>query len=222
MIRIVAFAFAGLTAFTSAEQVSHRHVSATPQTASAITLEDTDTEGMESLRVYYTPLDSTEVAKYVGLGKAYHMAIVYTDARGLSYGVSSGPSNLSAPQTPTGALSALVDAARDRPSRFGTLVSDPHNNMPFVMDGATDVYTRDASHRSYPHALVSRGRDLSATWAAIVRTYGMIGGMHLTYSPVSQNSNSMAGTALRRAGVELPFSSGSLFTPGRFTELPEG
>ena len=42
----------------------------------------------------------------------------------------------------------------------------------------------------------------------------------LTYSPISKNSNSMAGTALRNAGLAIPFSVETKFAPAVFTKLP--
>ena len=59
----------------------------------------------------------------------------------------------------------------------------------------------------YPHVTVASAPNLSDRWALILRSYSEIGTLHLTYSPLSQNSNSMAGTALRRdvhaaAGIE--------------------
>lgn len=83
-----------------------------------------------------------------------------------------------------------------------------------------DYYTQDFEGKEFPHALVAEGRDLSATWATIVKTYAAVGKMSLTYSPTSQNSNSMAGEALRRAGLQVPFSVNAKFAPAVFTHLP--
>ena len=86
---------------------------------------------METIAVYFTPLASTKVLGLVGLGIASHIAIVYTDASGTSFGASSGPSDHMTAQTPGYALSALRDMAAKRPSAFGVLVNDPANNHPF-------------------------------------------------------------------------------------------
>ena len=176
--------------------------------------------GGESLIVYYSPLKSTRVTRDVGFGMAYHMAIVYTDKSGTSYGASSGPSDLKAAQTPQNALQALYSLAEDVPSSFGTLASDPHNNTPFVIGKRGDFYTRDAKGRPYIHATMMTGQDLSAKWTTILQTYSAVGRLGLTYSPTMQNSNSMAGTALRRIGLDPRFSSRRAFVPGVFTELP--
>ena len=177
-----------------------------------------DGAGRETLRLYFTPLASTEVARYVGLAEAYHMAVVYTDATGKSFGVSGGPSDLKAGQTPGNALAALLAMAECRPSRFGTLVSDPLNDKAFVMGSTGDFYTHDADGVPYPHMLVARGADLSASWGRIVRAYARIGRLGLTYSPISQNSNSLAVNALEHAGLDVPHAS--FFVPGSQTRLP--
>ena len=84
---------------------------------------------MDTIAIYYTPLTSTKVAEVVGLGEAYHMALVYTDGAGRSFGASSGPSNHMTAQTPGLAISAAFASTMGIPSAFGTLVSDPKNTL---------------------------------------------------------------------------------------------
>ena len=175
---------------------------------------------IETIVVYYSPLAATKIAAYVGLGLAYHMAIIYTNGAGVSFGVSSGPSIQSTQQTPPHALRAIWDTALNAPSDFGTLVSDPKNDHAFVKGRPEDYYTQDFEGQEFPHALIASGRDLSLRWRTIVTTYQAIGRLHLTYSPVSQNSNSMAGAALRKAGLPIPFSVEARFAPALFTQLP--
>ena len=177
---------------------------------------------METIAVYFTPLASTKVLGLVGLGIATHMAIVYTNAGGTSFGASSGPSDHMTAQTPGFALAALADMAADRPSAFGVLISDPANNHAFQLGQPEDYYTQDYDGVPYPHVTVATAPDLSGAWALILRSYTDVGALHLTYSPLSQNSNSMAGTALRHAGLPIPFSSRAAFAPAMFTRLPEG
>ncbi len=175
---------------------------------------------IETIVVYFTPLAATSIIAYVGLGMAHHMAIVYTDKAGQSFGVSSGPSIQSTLQTPQNAITALNSLDENAPSDFGTLISDPHNNTPFEKGRMNDYYTQDSQGIEFPHATVLEGSDLSARWQTIVEAYAAIGRMELTYSPTSQNSNSMAGEALRRAGLSVPFSSSARFAPAVFTHLP--
>jgi hypothetical protein len=174
---------------------------------------------IETIGLYFTPLASTKVAALIGLGLAYHVAIVYTNSDGKSFGVSSGPSNQMTRQTPDLALRAIMDSAWERPSGFGTLASDPHNDHPFKRGLPEDYYTQDDLGDAYPHALAAEGKDLSKQWRTIVNTYARVGQLHLTYSPITQNSNSMAGTALRASGLPIPFSSGTVFAPAVFTDL---
>lgn len=219
MIRSSALALLGAMTFTAASQM-HGPAAVRPAAVAALPAAANDPAGRETLDVYYSPLDSTRVARYVGLGMAYHMALVYTDRDGVSRAVSSGPSNLAAPQTPEYALSAVFASFDEQPSVFGILIADPKNDTPFVEGSVADIYTKDGSGHAYPHATVLRGNDLSARWASILRTFARVDAMKLTYSPVTQNSNSLAATALRRAGIKLVSSSGTVFVPGAFTDLP--
>ena len=175
---------------------------------------------MDTIAIYYTPLTSTKVAEVVGLGEAYHMALVYTDGSGRSFGASSGPSNHMTAQTPGLALSAAFASTMGVPSAFGTLLSDPANDHPFTKGRPDDYYTQDDEGNAYPSTTVLRGENLSAQWQVILRTYVAVGKLKLTYSPISQNSNSMAGSALRAAGIPIPFSSKTWFVPAVFTRLP--
>ena len=174
---------------------------------------------METIAVYFSPLASTKVAALIGLGMAYHMALVYTDRTGHSFGASSGPSNVRTAQSPGYAFSAIINMTTEMPSAFGTLVSDPRNNHPFVLGRPEDYYTQDPLGEAFPCVVALRGVDLSAKWRSILRTYTMVGSLRLTYSPFTQNSNSMAGTALRQAGIPIPFSSRTKFSPALFTDL---
>lgn len=218
MIKISALALLGAMTFTSAAQM--RMPADLPAVAPALPAAVDDPAGTETLAVYYSPLESTRVAGAVGLGMAYHMALVYTDRNGVSHGASSGPSDLAAPQTPRHALGAVLASFDERPSVFGTLVADPKNDTPFVKGSAADFYTKDGEGRAYPYAVALRGHDLGERWARILATYARVGRMNLTYSPVTQNSNSLAATALRQAGVTVAFNSATLFVPGAFTRLP--
>lgn len=175
---------------------------------------------MDTIAIYYTPLTSTKVAEVIGLGEAHHMALVYTDGSGRSFGASSGPSNHMTAQTPGLAVAAAFASAMGVPSAFGTLLSDPVNNHAFTKGRPDDYYTQDDEGDPYPFTIVLTGRDLSAKWQTILRTYVAVGRLGLTYSPISQNSNSMAGSALRAAGIAIPFSSKTWFVPAVFTHLP--
>ena len=209
-------------AFTTVAQVHPqvRHAASVVAVHRHAVIADPRADGVETLSVVYSPLESTKVTARLGFGMAYHMALVYTDRSGTSYAASSGPSIGSSAQTPANAISAVLYMADDQPSTFGTLASDPHNDTAFVLGGTGDVYSKDGSGHVYPRVTVMRGKDLSAKWASILQTYATVGGMDLTYSPMSQNSNSLAGTALKRAGVPVDFSSDTLFAPGIFTQLP--
>ena len=86
----------------------------------------------------------------MGLGLAYHMAIIYTDGAGRSFGASSGPSASATAQTPALALRAIYASAENRPSAYGTLLSDPKNNHMFIKGHPEDYYTQDFEGMEYP------------------------------------------------------------------------
>ncbi len=175
---------------------------------------------IETIAIYYTPIAATRIMAKLGFGVAYHMSIVYTDSDDHHYGATSGPSNQAIRLGPSQAVKAMIDAAVLWPSPFGHLVSDLHNNTPFETGSPRDFYTQDAYGTAYPPFVVIRGVDLSARWQTILRTYAAVDALDLPYSPISQNSNSLAGTALRRARIEIPFSSATEFAPALFVELP--
>ena len=175
---------------------------------------------METIAVFYTPLASTKLAAWLGLAVASHMAIVYTNAAGQSFGVSAGPSIHLMLQSPSQLITPVVASALNELSGFGALMSDPNNDHAFRRRQPEDYYTQDADGTPYPSATVVNGRDLSAKWRAIVAAYRAVSALRLTYSPISQNSNSMAGTALRAAGLPIPFSRATPYAPAVFTQLP--
>ena len=175
---------------------------------------------METIAIFYTPLASTKLAASIGFAIASHMAVVYTNNAGQSFGVSSGPSIHQSISSPAQILDPIVASASNTPAGFGVLMADPNNNHPFEMRHPEDYFTQDSDGDPYPSALVARGSDLKARWLRIVQSYAEVSALKLTYSPVSQNSNSMAGTAIRAAGLRIPFSSHTPFVPAAFNRLP--
>jgi hypothetical protein len=175
---------------------------------------------IETIAIYFTPLASTRIVAYVGLSMAYHMGLVYTNSAGQSFGLTSGPSNVMTRQTPAHALSSLYYVMSNSPSSFGTLVSDRNNNKAFAKGHLEDYFTQNSEGQPYPHVTVLQGPDISQKWKLVAKAYHDISELRLTYSPTSQNSNSMATTALRSAGISVPFSSETVYVPGSFTCLP--
>ena len=105
MTRLAVLRLLGALTVTTASRMHGPDVQ--PAAVSAMPAAIDDSSGSETLEVYYSPLDSTRVARFFGLGMAYHMAIVYTDRNGVSRAASSCPSDLSAPQTPEHPLGRL-------------------------------------------------------------------------------------------------------------------
>jgi Ca2+-binding RTX toxin-like protein len=93
-------------------------------------------------------------------------------------------------------------------SPFGNLIEYDgtilNNNKPSVITDENNILL--------PSITVATSQNLSAQWATIVQTETDISNMNLPYSPLTQNSNSEANTALLSAGISLPTDSG-FWTP---------
>ena len=103
---------------------------------------------MDTIAIYYTPLTSTKVAEVIGLGEAHHMALVYTDSRGRSYGASSGPSNHKTAQTPGLAVSAAFASAMGVAFKYsGSLtISRLKCTDPNIIDGSIGASDGNICH----------------------------------------------------------------------------
>src|SRR5450830_1084655 len=194
-------------------------------------------DSTSSISVIFLP-----VAPLPGTGTmTYHETLVYTTPTGSHY-ISAGPTtfNKDVPWD-SGLLgkaelaffisNAIVQAALNAPSPWGTLKVE--QNGTFVpgdvtpqtggidvvpaFDPDTGIPNSDVG-TPYPSQVLITGNDLSAQWATIVQTYSSIASLNLTYSPSTQNSNSVANTALAEAGVPLPNTS--LLVPASDTRLP--
>ena len=69
------------------------------------------------------------------------------------------------------------------PSAFGPSSPIPPTTTPFTKGRPEDYYTQDDEGEAYPFTVVVTGRDLSARWQTILRTYVAVGKLKLTYSP---------------------------------------
>ncbi|TFZ54491.1 hypothetical protein E4V01_25105, partial [Methylorubrum sp. Q1] len=148
---------------------------------------------------------------------AYHITLVYINNRGQSFYTSAGPTIPASPDAST-SLGASKDAVEGRATAYGVLgykteqfdINDPSN--PTMIDKDSGI--------PYQTKILSQGTNLSSQWNTILETYHSISTLGVPYSPGWQNSNSVAGTALRKAGISIPFDSSSKWAPGLLLQLP--
>ena len=179
----------------------------------------------ESITVYFEPLGQVGGVTY------YHETLIYTNSAGVSQYLTSGPSGSF---TPTGNVNALsqMSAASDnqatnQPSAWGTLQAAPVGIVP--SGGIEGLTTSDTSNpnATYASTIIATCTDLSAQWSTMVSTAQQISSQNLTYSPLTQNSNSMANSAIYAAGL-TPLTSedtgmlSSHWAPGAGNILVDG
>ena len=151
----------------------------------------------ESISVVYQP-----VVSFVGL-TAYHETLVYTDASGNQHFATAGAST---PEPGGSSLSNISQAssavASGTTSVYGTLQ---------VVNGSVADLSNPEHDRMFgpPNApfatqVLTTSSDLSGQWQSILNTENYIASQNLAYSPLTQNSNSVANTALTAAGLQPP------------------
>jgi hypothetical protein len=149
----------------------------------------------------------------------YHETVVYTNALGQSF-YSSGNYSNTDPNLNKNILlneglgkqivQAAEDAQSNTPSAWGVLTADI--NKPLTAASTSGV-TVGANGNAYESEVVASGPDLSSRWAAFNATESSIVSQNLTYSPYTQNSNSLATAGFLGSGITPP-SDTSLFVPG--------
>ncbi|MEB0229088.1 hypothetical protein QN414_32920, partial [Pseudomonas sp. 5S1] len=130
---------------------------------------------------------------------------------------------------------AAASVGTNTPSIWGTLkVEGSGGFIPKDTTAGVDVVPQldpntgvanENSGTVYASQVLATGSDLSAQWGTIVSTYNNVVPLNLTYSPATQNSNSVANTALAAAGVSLPtntelFGADQTLTPASGSMLP--
>ncbi|MYM95201.1 hypothetical protein [Duganella vulcania] len=164
-----------------------------------------------------------------GLPVAYHITLVYRSDNGTTSFVSAGPtiSDKSLHLGPGAEAAAIansgINVLDNSPSVWGTLkvqgsgtfnAKDPFNGVTNVAqtDPNTGLPNPNAG-ATYNWEVISNNVS-DAQFAGIVQTYNDIASLHMTYSPTLQNSNSVACTALKIAGLPMPSDPGSYLAWG--------
>jgi hypothetical protein len=132
----------------------------------------------------------------------YHQTLVYENSAGekqFATAVASDSPGGGILKQLSAVLSSPVSAFSGSGSAFGELKTYSGNLS--ALSQAEQDHWFGASDSPYPTRVVAGGADLSGQWREIQLSYMKIGAAKLTYSPLTQNSNSTASTALKSAGI---------------------
>jgi hypothetical protein len=145
-------------------------------------------------RIFLTYTNATALP-YQGSVLGHHIVLNYVDSSGKHYVLQGTPEHKF--EHNAGKLAAflreevLSDGLNNRDSPFGRLKVEPEN-------------VDDDLAISRPHTMIAEGEDLSSQWAQMKRFGDHVNSIGYEYRPYSQNSNSFAAGALKRAGFLGP------------------
>ncbi|SRR5579883_2834482 len=170
----------------------------------------------ETISVVYEPLGVFDSITY------YHETLVYTNSSGEQFIATAGPNG-----SPPAGNSQFYDvseagsaAASGTTSVYGTLATQSGPISNFSQAALTGWL--GTSSNPNPSEVLATGADLSSKWDDITQSYATIGGENLAYSPLTQNSNSTATSAMLDAGLTPPTDTGMLgsyWAPAAGTDL---
>jgi hypothetical protein len=190
---------------------------------------------MGKITAYYSPVGPTSSGDSATGTIIYHITLAYTDNNGNSSYISAGPTipdsslNLSISDKAKEMNLAAGDVLTNAESKWGTLqVNGQGSFTPGDTSQGIDVVPRINPSTGnininagtpYFKDVVSNNATLTE-WNTIKQTYSDIASLHLTYSPYTQNSNSVACTALAKAGLSIPDTGLFTLTPACDVRLP--
>ncbi|HEV3385713.1 MAG TPA: matrixin family metalloprotease [Gemmata sp.] len=162
----------------------------------------------ETIQVVYKPLNYPVLGQYL-----YHETLVYTNSQGEQFYTSGDYSNdkgnlnqeLGIGGVADNLVAAAVDVEYDVPSVWGVLTTS--TNISLTSANQVGI-TNDANGKAYPSEVVASASDLSGQWAAINNAELEAVAQKPTYSPATQNSNSLATVGLDGAGIAPPTDNG--------------
>ncbi len=151
----------------------------------------------ETIQVVYKPVAS------VGDITGYHETLIYTAADGRrefasAYASETHPQGNAAADL-VRASAAVHDGAA---SPYGVLRTEAGDAA------GLDILGRPG--HPLQSETVAHGANLSLQWSRVKEAYAEIGAAGITYSPLTQNSNSTASTAMATAGIRPPTDNGML------------
>ena len=151
----------------------------------------------ETIQVVFKPVAS--IGDVIG----YHETLVYTAANGRREFASAYASETHPQGNPVADLVQASAAVHDgAASPYGVLKTETGDAA------GLDILGRP----SHPLHLetVAHGADLLIQWARVKDAYAEVGAAGIAYSPLTQNSNSTASTAMVVSGIRPPMDNGML------------
>ena len=162
--------------------------------------------GTETIQVVYKPVAAN----------GFHETLVYTATNGHQEFASAYASNTSPQGSPAADLVEAASAAHNHTaSPYGTLKAESGDAANLDIFGPPGARLQTET--------VATGANLSSQWAKIKEAYHDVDAGRFTYSPLTQNSNSTASTAMVAAGIRPPTDNGMLghhWTPAADNILP--
>ena len=150
----------------------------------------------------------------------YHQTLVYTQTNGEKQFATAvaGKTPAGLPSTLAALSSSPVSAMSGSSSSFGELKT--YSGKVSALSQREQEHWLGSSQSPYPKKIVASGPSLSEQWRKIQLTYIKTDIAQLTYSPLTQNSNSTASTALISAGITPSTKDYSSPAAGRSLKLP--
>ncbi len=162
--------------------------------------------GNENIQVVYKPVAAN----------GFHETLVYTAANGRQEFASAYASNARPQGNSAADLVEAASAAHNHTvSPYGVLKAESGPAAKHNIFGPPGAPLQTET--------VAMGANLSSQWAKIKEAYQEVDAGHFTYSPLTQNSNLTASTALVSAGIRPPTDNGVLgqhWTPAADNILP--
>ena len=146
-----------------------------------------------SERIYLTYTNASAVP-HVGTPIAHHVVINYVDSNGNHYTLQGIPQHK---------FEHNAEKARAFLSEEGLSSGEENTDSPFGRLQAIGLRSADDG-LPVPHTVIAEGDDLSSQWNRMVDFENEMNSTGYEYRPYSQNSNSFAAGALRRAGLLGP------------------
>lgn len=148
----------------------------------------------ETIQIVFKPIIQAGVV-------FYHETILYTDRNGVQY-IASGYN-----KSQYGSSLELVGGVYGAPTgwdRLGAFVGQIDSIGAQALYGPYGGPRVSLLNLDWHRELVASGDDLSSQWSAIQSLFNEVDSRDLNYSPITLNSNSVATSALRAAGIDPP------------------
>ena len=164
----------------------------------------------ETIQVVFKPVASVDDVT------GYHETLAYTAANGRREYASAYASQTDPQGNPAADLVRASAAVHDG-------AASPHGILKTETGDAAGLDILERPGHPVRSETVAHGANLSDQWAGVKEACAEIGAAGIAYSPLTQNSNSTATTAMVVSGIRPPADNGMLghrWTPAADNTLP--